>query len=121
MLALWLLIGRALGLELRGHFDHDLVAEACDSIFIVSSLLLTGLVTYAILTVQRAGFRPRSLDAVNFLDALHDRGHSGSAVEIRSVVLAVDLVLPHFVVVSVFHGRRQVRKQADPDHVAAVG
>ena len=40
-LVLWLLIGRALGLELRGHFDHDLLAEACDAIFMVSSLLLT--------------------------------------------------------------------------------
>jgi cytochrome bd ubiquinol oxidase subunit II len=41
MLVLWLLIGRALGLELRGHLSDHLVGEACDTIFMVSSLLLT--------------------------------------------------------------------------------
>jgi cytochrome d ubiquinol oxidase subunit II len=40
MLVLWLLIGRALGLELRGHVSDPLVGEACDTIFMVSSLLL---------------------------------------------------------------------------------
>jgi cytochrome d ubiquinol oxidase subunit II len=40
MMVLWLLIGRALGLELRGHLGEDLFAEACDTIFMVSSLLL---------------------------------------------------------------------------------
>jgi cytochrome bd ubiquinol oxidase subunit II len=40
MLVLWLLIGRALGLELRSHADERLIREACDTIFMVSSLLL---------------------------------------------------------------------------------
>ncbi len=40
MMVLWLLIGRALGLELRGHAGDQLFAEACDAIFMVSSLLL---------------------------------------------------------------------------------
>ena len=40
MMVLWLLIGRALGLELRGHFDDPLLAEICDSVFMVASLLL---------------------------------------------------------------------------------
>jgi len=40
MMVLWLLIGRALGLELRGHAGDELFAEACDAIFMVSSLLL---------------------------------------------------------------------------------
>jgi cytochrome bd ubiquinol oxidase subunit II len=40
MMVLWLLIGRALGLELRAHFDGDPFAEACDTIFMISSLLL---------------------------------------------------------------------------------
>lgn len=40
MMVLWLLIGRALGLELRGHLGDDLLAEACDTIFMISSLLL---------------------------------------------------------------------------------
>ncbi len=39
MMVLWLLIGRALGLELRGHLEAPF-AEACDTIFMVSSLLL---------------------------------------------------------------------------------
>jgi cytochrome d ubiquinol oxidase subunit II len=41
MLVLWLLIGRALGLELRGHLPEPLAQEICDAIFMVSSLLLT--------------------------------------------------------------------------------
>jgi cytochrome bd ubiquinol oxidase subunit II len=40
MLVLWLLIGRALGLELRGHIDEPVAQEVCDAIFMVSSLLL---------------------------------------------------------------------------------
>lgn len=40
MMVLWLLIGRALGLELRGHASDALFADACDAIFMVSSLLL---------------------------------------------------------------------------------
>lgn len=40
MMVLWLLIGRALGLELRAHLGEELLADACDTIFMVSSLLL---------------------------------------------------------------------------------
>ena len=40
MMVLWLLIGRALGLELRSHLGDELFAEACDTVFMVSSLLL---------------------------------------------------------------------------------
>lgn len=40
MMVLWLLIGRALGLELRGHAGDELLGQACDAIFMVSSLLL---------------------------------------------------------------------------------
>jgi cytochrome d ubiquinol oxidase subunit II len=40
MMVLWLLIGRALGLELRGHASDQLFAELCDAIFMISSLLL---------------------------------------------------------------------------------
>lgn len=40
MMVLWLLIGRALGLELRAHLGEEPFAEACDTIFTVSSLLL---------------------------------------------------------------------------------
>jgi cytochrome bd ubiquinol oxidase subunit II len=53
MMVLWLLIGRALGLELRGHFGHDLVGEACDTIFMVSSLLLTVILGAALGNVMR--------------------------------------------------------------------
>jgi cytochrome d ubiquinol oxidase subunit II len=53
MMVLWLLIGRALGLELRGHFGHDLVGEACDTIFMVSSLLLTVILGAALGNVIR--------------------------------------------------------------------
>ncbi|HVV16375.1 MAG TPA: cytochrome d ubiquinol oxidase subunit II [Polyangia bacterium] len=41
MIVLWLLIGRALGLELRAHLPDPLLAEACDAVFAISSLLLT--------------------------------------------------------------------------------
>jgi cytochrome d ubiquinol oxidase subunit II len=41
MLVLWLLIGRALGLELRSYLPEPLAQEICDAIFLVSSLLLT--------------------------------------------------------------------------------
>jgi cytochrome bd ubiquinol oxidase subunit II len=40
MIVLWLLIGRALGLELRGQVRDPLVGEVCDTIFMLSSLLL---------------------------------------------------------------------------------
>jgi cytochrome d ubiquinol oxidase subunit II len=40
MLVLWLLIGRALGLELRAHAGDEVFAEACDAVFMVASLLL---------------------------------------------------------------------------------
>lgn len=40
MMVLWLLIGRALGLELRNHAGDELFADACDAIFMISSLLL---------------------------------------------------------------------------------
>jgi cytochrome d ubiquinol oxidase subunit II len=53
MLVLWLLIGRALGLELRGHFDDYLVGEACDAIFMISSLLLTVILGAALGNVIR--------------------------------------------------------------------
>jgi cytochrome d ubiquinol oxidase subunit II len=41
MMVLWLLIGRGLGLELRGHLPDPLAKEICDTLFMVSSLLLT--------------------------------------------------------------------------------
>jgi cytochrome d ubiquinol oxidase subunit II len=40
MMVLWMLIGRALGLELAGHLDDPLVREVCEVIFSVSSTLL---------------------------------------------------------------------------------
>lgn len=40
MLTLWLLIGRALGLELRGHMEDPLARRFCDAVFAVSSFLL---------------------------------------------------------------------------------
>ena len=40
MLVLWLLIGRALGLELRGYLPDTLAKEICDAVFTVSSALL---------------------------------------------------------------------------------
>jgi cytochrome d ubiquinol oxidase subunit II len=40
MMVLWMLIGRALGLELRGHLHNPLARELCDAVFQVSSLLL---------------------------------------------------------------------------------
>jgi cytochrome d ubiquinol oxidase subunit II len=40
MMVLWLLIGRALGLELRAHVPDAFLARACDAAFAVSSLLL---------------------------------------------------------------------------------
>src|SRR5579884_154328 len=40
IMVLWLLIGRALGLELRGHAGDELLGPACDTIFWVCSLLL---------------------------------------------------------------------------------
>src|SRR5450631_878752 len=43
MLVLWLLIGRALGLELRGHFHDALVGAICDTVAMISSLLLAAI------------------------------------------------------------------------------
>src|SRR4051794_11935177 len=40
MIVLWLLIGRALGLELRGHVPDAFIAEACDAVFGASGPLL---------------------------------------------------------------------------------
>jgi cytochrome d ubiquinol oxidase subunit II len=40
MIVLWLLIGRALGLELRGHVPDAFLAESCDAVFAASSVLL---------------------------------------------------------------------------------
>jgi cytochrome d ubiquinol oxidase subunit II len=40
MMVLWLLIGRALGLEIRSHAEDALVGEACEASFMISSLLL---------------------------------------------------------------------------------
>src|SRR6185369_1064968 len=40
MMVLWMLIGRALGLELAGNMEEPLLREACDTIFAVSSILL---------------------------------------------------------------------------------
>ena len=40
MMVLWLLMGRALGLELRAHGDGGVLTEACDSVFMISSGLL---------------------------------------------------------------------------------
>jgi cytochrome d ubiquinol oxidase subunit II len=40
MMVLWLLIGRALGLELRDHTGDELFGAACEVIFMISSLLL---------------------------------------------------------------------------------
>ena len=53
MLVLWLLIGRALGLELRGHFHDDLVGEVCDTVFMTSSLLLAVILGAALGNVIR--------------------------------------------------------------------
>jgi cytochrome d ubiquinol oxidase subunit II len=40
MMVLWMLIGRALGLELRAHVDDPLAREICDTVFALSSVLL---------------------------------------------------------------------------------
>ena len=40
MVVLWLMIGRAIGLEIRSHADEPLFAELCDTVFMVSSILL---------------------------------------------------------------------------------
>ena len=40
MMVLWMLIGRALGLELPGHLDDPIARELCETIFTVSSALL---------------------------------------------------------------------------------
>src|SRR4051794_21574952 len=53
MLVLWLLIGRALGLELRGHLPEPLAQEICDAIFMVSSTLLAVILGAALGNVVR--------------------------------------------------------------------
>jgi cytochrome d ubiquinol oxidase subunit II len=53
MLALWLLIGRALGLELRGHLPEPLAQEICDAIFMISSILLAVVLGAALGNVVR--------------------------------------------------------------------
>src|SRR5450631_1698471 len=53
MLVLWLLIGRALGLELRGHFHDALIGEICDTVFMISSLLLAVILGAALGNVIR--------------------------------------------------------------------
>jgi len=40
MVVLWLIIGRALGLEVRAHFEEPLAHEICDAVFAISSVLL---------------------------------------------------------------------------------
>jgi cytochrome d ubiquinol oxidase subunit II len=40
MMVLWLLTGRALGLELRSHAEDALVGDACEASFMISSVLL---------------------------------------------------------------------------------
>src|SRR5580692_4345880 len=40
MMVLWLLIGRGLGLELRGHIPDPLGRQVCDSVFMISSIVL---------------------------------------------------------------------------------
>src|SRR3981081_2916907 len=40
IIVLWLLVGRALGLELRHHIDHPLWRTACDAAFWLSSAAL---------------------------------------------------------------------------------
>src|SRR5436309_8662227 len=53
MLVLWLLIGRALGLELRGHLPEPLAQEICDAIFMASSTLLAVILGAALGNVVR--------------------------------------------------------------------
>jgi len=65
MLVLWLLIGRALGLELRSHVGDPLIGELCETIFMVSSLLLPVFLGAALGNVIRGV--PLDADATFFL------------------------------------------------------
>jgi len=53
MMVLWLLIGRGLGLELRGHIPDPLGRQACDTIFMVSSIVLAVVLGAALGNVVR--------------------------------------------------------------------
>jgi len=53
MMVLWLLIGRGLGLELRGHIPDPLGRQVCDTIFMVSSVLLAVVLGAALGNVVR--------------------------------------------------------------------
>lgn len=65
MMVLWLLIGRALGLELRHHVGDELIGSACDSIFMISSLLLPVVFGAALGNVMRGV--PLDADGTFFL------------------------------------------------------
>jgi cytochrome d ubiquinol oxidase subunit II len=53
MMVLWLLIGRGLGLELRGHIPDPLGRQVCDAIFMVSSVVLAVVLGAALGNVVR--------------------------------------------------------------------
>lgn len=53
MMVLWLLIGRGLGLELRGHIPDPLGRQICDAIFMVSSIVLAVVLGAALGNVVR--------------------------------------------------------------------
>lgn len=53
MMVLWLLIGRGLGLELRGHIPDPLGRQVCDTIFMVSSIVLAVVLGAALGNVVR--------------------------------------------------------------------
>ena len=53
MMVLWLLIGRGLGLELRGHIPDPLGRQVCDTIFMVSSIALAVVLGAALGNVVR--------------------------------------------------------------------
>jgi cytochrome d ubiquinol oxidase subunit II len=53
MMVLWLLIGRGLGLELRGHIPDPLGQQVCDTMFMVSSVLLAVVLGAALGNVVR--------------------------------------------------------------------
>ena len=53
MMVLWLLIGRGLGLELRGHIPDPLGRQVCDTIFMISSVVLAVVLGAALGNVVR--------------------------------------------------------------------
>src|ERR1700716_1630147 len=53
IIVLWLLVGRALGLELRHHIDHRLWRTACDTVFWLSSAALAFMFGVALGNVVR--------------------------------------------------------------------